>query len=326
MSWTGPAAPPRLSSPSGRSSWRSSSRRRSSWGGSRGSRARWPGRSRETVRETAAAVSEGLAKLAAAIRTRTITTTFASTATEIRGTKRLQVAELSQVEVVERRDATELFGVSAPRRRRLGPGAGHVHLRPRPRRDVGLRPDGTDGHRPRPRTRVERAGRRRLEADDRDGGELDPQGRGAASSRSCAPPSPGSSAQRARQNVPLVRETARRQAEEFVRAWLLRAYGVPEDVRVVVRFRGEPETIEARPAAPRLSPGSPQRGHTPTGSGLDFLFCTDGREIVLRLRTARARARAPRAARRGRRAPSTRRSSSGRAPSSRRPSPCRSAR
>ena len=67
-----------------------------------------------TIRDTAAAVSEGLAKLAAAIRTRTITTTFASTATEIRGTKRLQVAELSQVEVVERRDAMEFLGLSLP--------------------------------------------------------------------------------------------------------------------------------------------------------------------------------------------------------------------
>ena len=66
------------------------------------------------IRETAAAVSEGLAKLAAAIRSRSITTTFASTATEIRGTKRLQVAELSQVEVVERRDAMEFFGVPLP--------------------------------------------------------------------------------------------------------------------------------------------------------------------------------------------------------------------
>ncbi len=67
-----------------------------------------------TIRETTTAVSEGLAKLAAAIRARTITTTFASTATEIRGTKRLQVAELSQVEVVERRDAAELLGFSLP--------------------------------------------------------------------------------------------------------------------------------------------------------------------------------------------------------------------
>ena len=59
--------------------------------------------------------------------------------------------------------------------------------------------------------------------------------------------------QRARQNVPLVRETARRQAEEFVRTWLLRSYGVPEDLRVVVRFRGDPETM--RPAGPALPPG-----------------------------------------------------------------------
>ena len=67
-----------------------------------------------TIREMSAAVSEGLAKLAAAIRSRSITTTFASTATEIRGTNRLQVAELSQVEVVERRDAMQFFGVPLP--------------------------------------------------------------------------------------------------------------------------------------------------------------------------------------------------------------------
>ena len=219
-----------------------------------------------TMRETAAAVSEGLAKLAAAIRSRSITTTFASTATEIRGTKRLQVAELSQVEVVERRDAMQFFGVPLP--------DVVVSARAPVTFTYVLDLDGTWDFDLTERTvtvlapgaRVERPGRRRLEADVRDGGELDPAGTRTASSRSCAPPSPGSSAQRARQNVPLVRETARRQAEEFVRSWLLRAYGVPEDVRVVVRFRGEPETM--RPAGP--APAAPRL--TRTGSGLDFLF------------------------------------------------------
>jgi len=204
-----------------------------------------------TIRDTAAAVSEGLARLAAAIRTRTITTTFASTATTIRGTKRLQVAELSQVEVVERRDATELFGV------------------PLPDVVVSARAPVTFTY--------------FLDLDGR--WDFDLTGRTVAvlaPALAWNPPSVDVSKlaivktetsilrdedpvveelrasltaifrQRARQNVPLVRETARRQAEEFVRSWLLRAYGVPADVRVVVRFRGEPATIA--PAKPGLPP------------------------------------------------------------------------
>ena len=57
---------------------------------------------------------------------------------------------------------------------------------------------------------------------------------------------------RARQHVPLVRETARKETEAFVRSWLLRAYGLPEDVRVVVRFHGEPATVG--PAGVSLPP------------------------------------------------------------------------
>ena len=65
----------------------------------------------KTMREVAAAASDGLAARRRDPGSRSVTTTFASTATEIRGTKRLQVAELSQVEVVERRDAMRFFGL-----------------------------------------------------------------------------------------------------------------------------------------------------------------------------------------------------------------------
>ena len=203
------------------------------------------------VRETGAAVSEGLAKLAAAIRTRTISTTFASTATEVRGTKRLQVAELSQVEVVERRDATELFGVSLPDVvvSARAPVTFTYFL------DLGGKWDFDLAERTvavltpeigwnEPAVDVSKLTIKTTESSIlRDEGPVVEELRASLTAVF---------RQRARRNVPLVRETARRQAEEFVRAWLLRAYGVPEDVRVVVRFRGEPATVG--PAGPDLPP------------------------------------------------------------------------
>jgi hypothetical protein len=203
----------------------------------------------KAIRETAAAASEGLARLAAAIRTRTISTTFASTATEIRGTKRLQVAELKQVEVVERRDATELFGVPLP--------DVVVSARAPVTFTYFLDLDGPWDFALSERTVSVLAPPLAWNAPAVDVSQLSIVTAESSILRDEAPvvdelraSLTGILAQRARQNVPLVREAARRQAEEFVRAWLLRAYGVPEDVRVVVRFRGEPATIA--PAGPRL--------------------------------------------------------------------------
>ncbi|MCL4809056.1 MAG: hypothetical protein KJ062_14910 [Thermoanaerobaculia bacterium] len=203
------------------------------------------------ARETATALSDGLARLATAIRMRSVTTEFTSTATEVRGTKRLQVAELSQVEVVERRDATRLFGIPLPdvvvSARAPVTYVYVLDLDGRWEFDLAgrtvsvLAPDLSWNA---PAVDVSaltfvKAETSILRDEDRVLEEL----RASLT---------GIFRQRARQGVPLVRETARRQAEEFVRAWLLRAYGVPEDVRVVVRFRGEPTTIG--PASPLLPP------------------------------------------------------------------------
>ena len=203
----------------------------------------------KAMREVAAAASEGLAKLAAAIRSRSITTTFASTATEIRGTKRLQVAELSQVEVVERRDATQLFGVPLP--------DVVVSARAPVTFTYTLDLDGRWDFDLTGRTVSVLAPELSWNAPAVDVSKLTIVTAESSILRDEEPvveelraSLTGIFRQRARQNVPLVRETARRQAEEFVRAWLLRAYGVPEDVRVVVRFRGEPAAM--RPAGPAL--------------------------------------------------------------------------
>jgi hypothetical protein len=203
----------------------------------------------KAIRETAAAASEGLAKLAAAIRTRTIATTFASTATEIRGTKRLQVAELTQVEVVERRDATELFGVPLPDVvvSARAPVTFTYYLDLDGSWDFDLSERTVSVLAPPLAWNVPAVDVSQLTIATQETSILRDERSVADALRASLT---GIFAQRARRNVPLVRETARRQAEEFARAWLLRAYGVPEDVRVVVRFRGEPATVA--PPGPRL--------------------------------------------------------------------------
>jgi len=203
------------------------------------------------VRATAAAVSDGFARLAAAIRTRSVTTEFTSTATRVRGTKRLQVAELSQVELVERRDASRLFGISLP--------DVVVSARAPVTYVYVLDLDGRWEFDLAERTVTVLAPELAWNAPAVDVSKLTfvkaetsilrDEERVLEALRASLT---GIFRQRARQGVPLVRETARRQAEEFVRAWLLRAYGVPEDVKVVVRFRGEPATIG--PAGPALPP------------------------------------------------------------------------
>ncbi|MFN7987729.1 MAG: hypothetical protein U0529_09670 [Thermoanaerobaculia bacterium] len=203
----------------------------------------------KAIRESASAASEGLARLASAIRTRTVATTFASTATELRGTKRLQVAELKQVEVVDRRDATELFGVPLP--------DVVVSARAPVTFTYVLDLDGAWEFGLSGRTVTVLAPAIAWNAPAVDVSRLTITTKESSLLRDEAPvveelraSLTGILAQRARTNVSLVRETARRETEELVRAWLLRAYGVPEDVRVVVRFRGEPAA--AAPAGPSL--------------------------------------------------------------------------
>ena len=205
----------------------------------------------QTIRETAAAVSDGLAKLAAAVRSRSVTTEFASTASEVRGTKKLQVAELTQVEVVERRDATRLLGIPLPDVvvSAKAP-VTYVYAVDLDERwvfdledrtvtvlapEIGANAPAVDVS----RLELVKAESSILRDEERVVEELRRSLTDVFSTRG-------------RRNVPLVRETARKEVEAFVRSWLLRAYGIPEDVRVVVRFRGEPETVG--PAGPALPP------------------------------------------------------------------------
>lgn len=203
------------------------------------------------VRETAAAVSDGLARLAAAVRSRSVTTTFSSTATEVRGTRRLQVAELKQVEVVERRDATRLLGVPLPDVvvSAKAPVTYVYALDLDARWDFDLEERTVFVLAPPLSWNEPAVDVSRLELVKTETSVLRDEDRVVEELRRSLT---AVFRQRARRNAALVRETARAEAEAFVRSWLLRAYGVPDDVRVVLRFRDEPAALS--PAGPALSP------------------------------------------------------------------------
>lgn len=203
------------------------------------------------VRETAAAVSDGLAKLAAAIRTRSVTTQLRSAVAELRGTKRLQVAELTQLEIVERRDATRLLGVPLPDVvvSARAPVTYVYALDLDARWDFDLTGRTVSVLAPDLVANAPAVDVSKLELVKTESSILRNEDRVVEELRRSLT---DVFRARARQHVPLVRETARKETEAFVRSWLLRAYGLPEDVRVVVRFHGEPATVG--PAGVALPP------------------------------------------------------------------------
>ncbi len=197
------------------------------------------------------ALSE-LREVAAAFRTGSITTTFRGDATSVTGTTRLQFAELRQDETFERRDgAALLWGTLAlpdvvvdarapvaytyfldldkQWRFRLEDGLVHVVVPPvewnRPALDVSaLRFSVREGSALRDEQLVL----------DRLRGELTPL-----------------LDRRARQHVPLVRETGRRRVEAFVETWLVARFSDGTQYRARVVFADEaPPSSPPAPALP----------------------------------------------------------------------------
>ena len=197
-----------------------------------------------------------LREVAAAFRTGSITTTFHGDATSVAGTTRLQFAELKQEEVFERRDAaavlwgalalpdvvvearapvvyTYFLDLDKEWRFRLESGIVTVTVPAvewnRPAPDVSaLRFTVREGS----VFRDEQLVVERLHA------ELTPL-----------------LERRARDHVPLVRETGRRKVEAFVETWLVQRFSDGRQYRARVVFADEPPATPApTPAAPVLPP------------------------------------------------------------------------
>jgi hypothetical protein len=182
-----------------------------------------------------------LVNVAAAFRTGTVTTTFRSYATEVTGTTRLQFAEVKQMEIFERRDAAAvLWGTFALPDVVVEARAPVVytyfldldkewqfHLEGK---DVHVLVPPVEFNRPAVDVSA-------LRYEVREGSVLrDEQivvDRLRAQLSSLAD-------QRARQQIPLVRDTGRRSVEAFVETWLVQRFADGDGYRARVRFADEP--------------------------------------------------------------------------------------
>jgi hypothetical protein len=215
-----------------------------------------------SARSLPAEIAEGgrkalsdLREVAAAFRTGTITTTFHGDATRVVGTTRLQFAELREEEQFERRDsAAVLWGALA-----LPDVVVEAHVPVAYTYFLDLDrawhfrlEDGVvyvtapavEWNRPAPDVSA-------LHFEVREGSVLrDEQ---VVMERLKAELTPLLEL-RARQHVPLVRETGRRKVEAFVETWLVRRFSDGRQYRARVAFADEPEANGATPAAPALPP------------------------------------------------------------------------
>ena len=194
-----------------------------------------------TVLKEGRAALQDLREVAAAFSTGTVTTTFRSYATEVTGTNRLQFAEVRQMEVFERRDeAAVLWGTLA---------LPDVVVEARAPveytyfldldEEWTFRLEGKDVHVVAPRVEFNRPSVdvSALRYEVREESVLRDEQIALDKLRSELS---GLTMQRARQQLPLVRETGRRSVEAFVETWLVQRFADGGDFRARVRFADEP--------------------------------------------------------------------------------------
>jgi hypothetical protein len=210
-------------------------------------------------REALESALDKTAEIARAFHSGTITTTFLSYATEVRGTTSLQVATLSQREVFERKDeATTFWGTlalpdvvvraTAPveytytldlEREWLFDLRGHVlHVTTPPLRFNKPAVDVSQ-------IQFEVSQDSLLRDTDAARENL---------RRGITP----MVHRRARENIPLVREVARRQTQHFVEHWLTAQFGDADDYTVEVTFRDELPGALMLPGPSRELPPPPE--------------------------------------------------------------------
>jgi hypothetical protein len=196
---------------------------------------------------------QALRDVAAGFRTGTVTTTFRADATRLRGTTRIQFAELRQLETFERRDAASiLWGTLALPDVVVQAHAPvvysyYVDLDKEWRfrvEDKQVLVDAPAIEWTPPAVDVSA-----LRYDVREGSVLRDEQIVAERLRSELS---GLVMMRARQHVPLVRETGRRKVEAFVESWLVQRFTDGGGYRARVRFADDP--VEQAPSPPALVP------------------------------------------------------------------------
>ncbi len=187
-------------------------------------------------------------QIASAFRSGTVTTSFTSYATEVHGSSFLQFATLKQIEVFERKDEAALFwgqlalpDVVVEAR---APVEYTYYLDLNERWLFVLEGRTLLVQAPPVRYNTPALDVSALRYQIRQGSVLRDEAAVLVKLRQ------GLSElakQRARENVALVRETGRRQTEEFVLTWLQARFSDGKDLRAQVRFADEPPTPRPRP-------------------------------------------------------------------------------
>jgi len=193
----------------------------------------------EVAREGRQSLAE-LRSLAAAFRSGTITTSFARESTALAGTTRLQIASLRQLEVFTRRDQSRLFwgqlalpDVVVEAR---APVEYTYYLDLEKPWTFRLEGSRLVAHPPILEWNTPAVDASALRYDVREGSVLRDE---AAVEDALRASLTEALHLRARDNVPLVRDTARARVAEFVRTWVAGRFDDAKEVRVGVVFPGE---------------------------------------------------------------------------------------
>lgn len=198
---------------------------------------------------TAESALIGVRDFAAAFRSGTVETTLRSYATTVRGVSRFQFAELKQTESFERTDTASIAWGAIPLPDVVVEARGNVVytyvLDFQKRWDITLTDGRVDVVAPAPEFSPPALDPSTLTIETRKGSVLRDE---EAVRKSLQAGLSGLLQQRAREHLPLVRETGRKSTEEFVRNFLVSNYDGAAGLPIRVRFADEPAT---RPS-PRL--------------------------------------------------------------------------
>lgn len=207
------------------------------------------------------ALFEDARSVAAAFRTGTVTTSFAGYANEVRGTRLLQVATLKQVELFERKDEAAILWGQIPLPDVIAFARAPVEYTyyldlnepwafELQGQTVLVRAPALRFNAPAVNVSVLEYGVAKGSVLRDEAAVLDALRRGLTEL----------AVERARQHVGLVTDTARRQTEAFVEAWLESRFSDGGSLHARVRFAGEATPgSPAGPAPPPPRPTNPER-------------------------------------------------------------------
>jgi hypothetical protein len=192
------------------------------------------------ARSAAESTLSAARQIAEGFRTGTVETTLKSYATQVSGTSRLQFAELRQLESFERKDSTSVAWGAIPLPDVVVEARGAVVytyvLDLKKRWDLKLEGGAVEVIAPAPEFSTPALDPSTLTFEVKQGSVL----RDEVAVRSALQAGlSGLLEQRARQHIPLVRETGRKATEEFVRNFLLATYDDAKSLAIRVRFADE---------------------------------------------------------------------------------------